>query len=122
MRAALVLLLLALPGTAAAQRARCGYGEAIAALRAAEAGLARPVTGLSDGRDLAGGIHADLHRATEVLQGCGCRRAAQDAADAALLAETAAHQANAQEIATGLRRAGFSLRLVRERLGREGCS
>lgn len=116
------LLLLALPANAAAQRPRCGYGEALSALRDAAAAAAVPVTGLADGRDRAGSVHADLRTATEVLQGCGCRRAAADTADAALLAETAAHQPSAAAIAQGLERAGFSLRLARERLGREGCS
>ena len=119
---ALVLLLLALPATATGQRPRCGYGEALSALRNAEAAVMRPVTGLANGRDLAGGVHADLRTATAVLQGCGCQRAAQDAADATLLAETAAQQGSAQAIAAGLGRAGFSMRMARERLGREGCS
>jgi hypothetical protein len=121
-RALALALLLALPAGAAAQRPRCGYGEALAALRGAEAGVARPVTGLSEGRAQAASVQEGLRGAVEVLAGCGCRRAAADAADAALLAEAAAQEGSAQAIAVRLQRAGFSLRLVRERLAGQGCS
>lgn len=114
--------LLALAPPAAAQRPRCGFGAALAALGTAERTMARPVEGLSAGRAQAGAAAAALGEAMAGLQGCGCRRAAEDAADAALLAEAATAEASAPAVAARLDRAGFSVRLARERLGREGCA
>ena len=114
------LTLAATPATA--QRPRCGYGEALAALRAAETLLAQPVASLSTGRDQAAAAHDHLRDATGVLQGCACHRAAEDAGEASALAEQASAEHSAARIATTLHRAAFSLRLARERLSREGCS
>lgn len=121
--AALALgLAFALSAPAAAQRPRCGFGEALAALRAAGAGLARPVEGLGSGRAQAAAVHDALRTAREGLAGCGCRRAAEDAGEAAMLAEQGAAEHSAARIAAVLDRAAFSARLARERLDREGCS
>jgi hypothetical protein len=107
---------------AAAQRPRCGFGEALAALGAAEPLLARPPAGLSTGREQAMAAADRLRAAAVVLQGCACRRAAEDAAEAASLAEAAGLGDSAARIGAMLERAGFSVRLVRERLGGQGCS
>ena len=84
--------------------------------------LAAPVAGLAAGRDAATAAHDHLRAATTILADCACRRAAEDAGEAAMLAETATAEHSAARIAAALERARFSLRLAQERLGREGCS
>lgn len=119
----LLFLLVCLDASPAfAQWPRCGFGEGLAALREAERALAAPVTGLAAGREAAAAIHDHLRGAATVLADCACRRAAEDTAEAATLAETATAEHSAARIAAALERARFSLRLARERLGREGCS
>jgi hypothetical protein len=124
--AALVLAaLLGVPQPAAAQRSRCGFGAALEALRDAgetlAAAAAAPAS-LADGRERASLAAGRLRRGEEGLAGCGCRRAAAEAAEAATLAEQALSEASVRDLAATLGHARFRLSLVRERLGREGCA
>lgn len=119
---AALALILAVP-PASAQRSRCGFGQGLEALRAAERALqgAGQLPSLAAGRDLAAEAAGHLHRAAEVLAGCLCRRAAPEAWEAARIAEQAISEASAARLAATLERARFSLRLVQERLDRAGC-
>ena len=107
---------------AAAQRSGCGFGEGLAALRVADPILARLAEALSAGREAGAAAAERLRAARTVLAGCGCRRAASDAGEAAMLAEQAGGEASLPRLAATLERARFSLRLARERLDRAGCS
>lgn len=118
----IVLLLLASP--VAAQRSGCGMGMGLDALRTAERAL-RDGAGagsLSAGRE-AGGSAADrLTEAAATLGGCGCRQVAGHLQEAAGIAEEVRAEASLERLRRLLDRAGFSLRLAQQRLGRQGCS
>ena len=118
----LVLAFLVPP--ALAQRSRCGFGAALEAVRAADrvlAGGAR-LDSLAAGREAAASATERLREAAMVFVGCGCRRAAPEAAEAAAIAEQAVSEASVARIRAMLDRARFSLGLLRERLGRSGCA
>ncbi|WP_135468814.1 hypothetical protein [Crenalkalicoccus roseus] len=120
--AAALLLLLAWP--AAAQRGGCGFGEGLAALAAAERALrgAPELPSLSAGRALAAEAGERLRAGAGILAGCGCARAAEEAAEAALLAEQAGSEVELARLRATLDRARFSLSLARQRLDRTGCA
>ncbi len=120
--ASLALLLMLAATPCSAQRGGCGLGLGLAALAEAEHLLAAPSPGLEAGRDQAAQASAQLHEARLSLQGCGCRRVAEQAGEAAGLAEQARSQASVADLRRSLDRARFSLRLARERAGRDGCS
>jgi hypothetical protein len=118
---ALVASLPCLP--AVAQRAGCGFGAGLEGMRAAARALAEPPRpSLVAGRDLAGATATRLREAAAVLDGCGCRQAAAGVGEAAALSEEAQAQSSLDGLRRLLDRAGFSLRLARERLDRQGCS
>ena len=113
----------ALLGPAAmAQRGGCGLGAGLEGMRAAARALAEPPRpSLVAGRELADATAARLREAAAVLEGCGCRQAAAGLGEAAGLAEEARAEAGLDGLRRRLDRAGFSLRLVQERLDRQGC-
>jgi hypothetical protein len=114
-----VLLLLAAP--AAAQRPGCGFGLGLEALGQAQRSLGTVPGSLSEGRATAGAAAGALGEAAGRLTGCGCVQAAQDAREAAGLAEQATGETALDRLRRLLDRAGFSARLARERLERRGC-
>ncbi len=118
----LILLLAAVP--AAAQRSGCGMGLGLEAMRGAEAPLraGATATSLLAGREAARQAAGQLAEASRHLAGCGCRQAAEHLGEAARLAEEGEGAAEVERIRRGLDRAGFSARLARERLDRQGCS
>lgn len=122
-RLALPLLLALVPG-AAAQRPGCDYGAALADLAAADrAQAAAPGwRDLAAAREGAAGMAARLRAAEATLAGCGCALAAGAAGEAAAVAEAAGSESGLPGIRARLDRAGFSLRLARERLAGRGCS
>ena len=118
----LLALLLLLASPAWAQRGGCGLGEGLAGLASAEEMLAAPSPGLEAGRDQAAQASAGLYQAQATLLRCGCRRLAEPVAEAAGLADQARSQASMADLRRSLDRARFSLRLAREKAGRDGCS
>ncbi|GGC34495.1 hypothetical protein GCM10011504_11090 [Siccirubricoccus deserti] len=114
-----VLLLLAAP--AAAQRPGCGFGLGLEALGQAQRSLGSPAGSLSEGRVMAGAAAGALGEAAGRFAGCGCTQAAGDAREAAGLAEQATAEPALERLRRLLDRAGFSARLVHERLERRGC-
>ncbi len=124
--AALLLGAAAAADAARAQRAGCGLGLGLEAMRAADRTLAQAprIPSLAAGRATAAAAADRLHGAAAALSscGCGCARAAADAEEAAALADAAGSEASVARVAAALDRARFSLRLARERLDRDGCS
>lgn len=120
MRALLLFALLATP--ALAQRGGCGLGLGLRPLDAVEQRLAQPPAGLLEGRATAAETAATLREAAGWLAGCGCRRLAEQAQEAAALAELAQSEASFAGVARRLERARFSLRLARESAGSVGCN
>ncbi len=119
---ATVLALLACMIPVRAQRAGCGLGLALERLAEADRRLAEPPTALVAGRAAGAEAGSQLQAAATGLAGCGCRRAAASATEAAGLAEQAGAEASLGRLRAALDRARFSVGLVRERLGRQGCS
>ncbi len=113
------LWLLAAP--AQAQRGGCGLVAALGVLDSTDQALAQPPQSLAGARALATTAGADLHQAATSLRGCGCPALAEQATEAAALAEQGMAAASVTEASRTLDRARFSLRLARERAGREGC-
>jgi hypothetical protein len=118
------LVLLLGISTAPAQRPGCGYGDALAALRSADLLLAAApaLPDLATARHTAMSAAERLRSLGAVLQGCGCVRTTAGAADAAEVAEAATAEPSVAGIAVALDRARWALRLVRDRLDRNGCS
>lgn len=113
---------LLLAGPAPAQRPGCGFGLGLEALRAAEAALRPEPASLAAGR-AAGGVAADQLRAAAArLAGCGCPRAAEQAGEAAGIAEETRAEAGRERLRRLLDRAGFAAGEARARLDRQGCS
>jgi hypothetical protein len=119
---ALLALLLALAGPALAQRGGCGLGLGLQAMAGADQLLAAEVTGLAAGREQAGAAVASLAEAAARLQGCGCRRVADQVAEAGGIAESARAAAEVPALRRTLERARHALGLARERAGRDGCA
>jgi hypothetical protein len=113
-------LLLATP--AQAQRGGCGLGLGLQGLDSAEHRLATPAASLLEARDLASAVAAELYAAARQLAGCGCRRLAEQAEEAARTAEQAASESSVIALRRSLDRARFSVELARQRAGRDGCS
>lgn len=121
MRSVCILLLIAAP--AQAQRAQCGYGDALAALAGAEREAGQGAAdGLLEGRDRAARVLAALERAAAGLHGCGCGRAAELAEEAAQAAAHGPGESSAARVAAALGQARVRAGLARERLGRQGCA
>jgi hypothetical protein len=120
-RAALLLLLLAVP--AAAQAPRCGFGLGLEALRSADRHLQAGIAaeGLLPGREAAEAAASGLAEATARLADCGCPQAAGHAREAAGLAEQARFESSPDRLRRALDRARFSVGQARERLDRRGC-
>ncbi|WP_431267944.1 hypothetical protein [Dankookia sp. P2] len=87
--------------------------------RQLQAGIA--AAELLPGRDAAEAAAAALAEATGRFEGCGCRRAAEQAREAAGLAEQARSEASADRLGRALARARVSIGLARDRLDRQGC-
>jgi hypothetical protein len=104
-----------------AQRGGCGLGNGLHGLEAAERSLAVSMTSLPEGRDQAAQASGQLHEATRWLSGCGCRRLAEQAQEAAGIAEQGMSESSIAALRRTLDRARFSLSLARERAEREGC-
>lgn len=117
-----VLAAVLLISPALAQRAGCGFGSALERLGEADRMLAAVPESLPAGRTAGTAAGSSLRQATATLAGCGCHQAADHATEAAGLAEQATAEANLARVRGALDRARFSLRLARERLGRQGCS
>lgn len=105
-----------------AQRAGCGFGTALVGLGEADQVLAAVPESLPAGRAAGAAASSGLQQATATLAGCGCHQAADHATEAAGLAEQATAGDSLPQVRGALDRARFSLRLARERLGRQGCS
>ncbi len=106
---------------AAAQRPRCGYGEALAAMQVAEERLALLPDGLDAARSTAEAVAGGLRGSASGMAGCGCTRLAEAVGEAAGIAEPAISAASVAEARVRLERARFSLGLARRAAGREGC-
>jgi hypothetical protein len=117
----LSLLLALLAPPAEAQRPRCGYGEALAGMQAAEERLAALPGGLLEARGKAEAVASGLRGSAGGMAGCGCPRLAEGLGEAAGIAEPAIAAASLAEALARLERARFALRLVREAEGRQGC-
>jgi hypothetical protein len=116
------LLVLVLAAPAWAQRGGCGLGLGLQAMTRADQVLAAEPAGLGAGREQAVAAVAALSEARERLLGCGCRRVAEQVAEASGIAEAARSTADVPGLRRGLERARYALGLARERVGREGCA
>ncbi len=116
-----LLLAWSVPG-ALAQRGGCGLGLGLQAMTQADGMLAAPVAGLGEGRAQAATVVTELAEAQGRLQGCGCRRVAEQVAEASGIAEAARAAADVPALRATLARARYALGLARERAGRDGCA
>jgi hypothetical protein len=115
-----VLLVVAAP--AWAQRGGCGLGLGLQAMAQADQVLAAEVAGLGAGREQAASAVQALGEAQARLLGCGCRRVADQVAEAGGIAEATRSSADVPALRRGVDRARYALGLARERVGRDGCS
>lgn len=123
MRRALILLAAAplLMAQSGLPRARCDFGQAVAALRESARLLARPPAGIEEGRALGEAAAQRLRGAVPVLLGCGCERLAVFVAEAAGLAAGLGSEASVARLAAGFEQTRLRIGFAQEQMDRHGC-
>jgi hypothetical protein len=120
---AAALALICLTSPAMAQRAACGFGLGLDALRTAARGLAAGAraSSLSEGRLAAGVAAHALDSIGTRFADCGCPDLAEAAGEAAAAAQMAALASDFPMLTARLAAAETRLALAREALSRQGC-
>lgn len=123
MRRAVIVALLAplLIAQSGLPRARCDYGQGVAALRDSARVLARPPTSLEDGRQRGEAAAARLRAAVPIFLGCGCERLAVFTAEAGGLAAGLGSEASVARLITGFEQTRLRIGFAQEQMERQGC-
>jgi hypothetical protein len=102
-------------------RARCDYGQGVAALRDSARELARAPSSLEDGRTRGEAAATRLRAAVPVFLGCGCERLAVLTAEAGGLAAGLGSEASVARLIQGFEQTRLRIGFAQEQMDRQGC-
>ncbi|WP_424810588.1 hypothetical protein [Roseococcus sp. YIM B11640] len=119
-----LLILLALAPMLMGQgipRSNCGFSEGWDLLRSAEREAAKPVAGITEGRERGEAVLAALRRAAGQFLRCGCPRLAEMTQEAAVAVASAPSEASVARLTTVLGNTRFRIQLAREFFEAQSC-